>query len=406
MSSELLVIKNVNVVNYYGVKKHCDVICKNGKIVEVASHNLSRIKSITRKYKQAKIVNGKGYYLLPGFINIHTHGVDMFNVMDENEESIVNMAKETVKYGVTTFLPTIMTSTIDKMIAIGEIIYSAMRVVNKNSCYAEVIGAHFEGPFINPVRSGAQDKNLVSFATHDNIKHLYEKSKDVMKLITIAPEIDGGFDAVKFLSSNGVIVSCGHTDATFADMKKAYDNGARSATHLFNAMRPLHHREPGIIGFVLTEKEYYAEIIPDGIHVSEVLVSLLIRLKPDHLIFVTDTMIGPQVSTEKYVLDGREIFIKGDKLTLSDGTIAGSMLGFDKGVKNVFSWCQHITLCDIVKLSSYNAAKLLGINRYKGAIEKNKDADFVILSDKLELMSTIKKGNISFLSKGFSMSIE
>ncbi|MCX7716023.1 MAG: amidohydrolase family protein, partial [Endomicrobia bacterium] len=192
------------------------------------------------------------------------------------------------------------------------------------------------------------------------------------------------------------VVSCGHSDATFADMQNAYKNGARSTTHLFNAMRPLHHREPGIVGFVLHQEDYYTEIIPDGVHVSPVLVSLVAKIKPDHLILVTDTMIGPKLDREKYILDGREIFIKSDRLVLNDGTLAGSMLGYNTGVKNLAEWCRNLSPQTVVKLSSYNAAKLLKLTKNKGEIANNKDADLIVVSKNWELLYTIIRGRISY----------
>ncbi|MCX7716381.1 MAG: amidohydrolase family protein, partial [Endomicrobia bacterium] len=199
MNTEFLIIENTMVVNYRELKTNYDIVCKNGKIIEVARHNLTRNKMI-KKYKQPAIIKAKNFYVLPGFINIHTHGVDMFNIMDATNESVINMAKETVKYGVTSFLPTIMTSHIDRMTTVAEVIKSVNSYIKCNTNFAEIIGAHFEGPFINPLRCGAQDKNLICQPTDENIKNLYNKNKDVIKIITIAPELQGGLQAIKFFS--------------------------------------------------------------------------------------------------------------------------------------------------------------------------------------------------------------
>lgn len=388
---EVLFIENVTVVNPDSIKKNCDIVCKNGKIVDILPHKTYHKKNL-KKYYKCEVINGNNKYALPGMINIHTHGVDMFNTMDMKVDSIINMAKSCIKYGVCSFLPTIMTSSIQHMCDVADIICSAMNKNNlSNDIIAEILGANFEGPFISPARSGAQDKKNIVTPDEKNIKFLWSRNKDVMKIITVAPEVQNGIKTIKFFSSKNIVVSCGHTDATYEQMKEAHNNGAKLVTHMFNAMRGLHHREPGVVGFVLTHK-IFTEIIPDGLHVHKDLVIFLLLNKPDDIIVVTDTMIGPKIDTLKYLLDNREIYYKDGKLVLKDGTLAGSSLGFNTGIKNIFKWGKDLLpLTTIAKVSSYNAAKLLNIDDRKGSIKKGKDADIVIFDKEFNLVKTICK---------------
>lgn len=333
-------------------------------------------------------------YVVPGFIDEHIHGASGSDVMDGNYNSLKNIACTIVKEGVTSFLATTMTHK-------EEVILKALEnvkhyVENPDSEGAEVLGVHLEGPFLNPQACGAQDARFIVDPDVDKLRHYQETSGNLIKMVTVAPERPGGIDLIKYCVNNGIIVSLGHTNATYQETYAAILAGATNVTHCFNAMGAFHHREVGLIGALLLHDELTAELIADGIHVSKEAIKLLYKIKgKEKIILVTDAMEAKGLPEGEYELGGQKVYVKHKTARLLNGTLAGSVLKMDEAIKNMVRYVDA-DLEDIVQMASVNPAKRLGVYDRKGSIEFGKDADLVVLNENLDIIMTIVKGSICY----------
>ena len=232
--------------------------------------------------------------MAPKTIDIHTHGIGQYDTRSGKATDIIKMAGLHGKAGVTAIVPTVYSAGIDKMRSDLDAIAKAMAQKPEKGD-ARILGAHLEGPFLNPSRAGAQDKKSFLTPTLNRFKELVSGYEKIIKIITIAPELKGALKVIEQAASMGIIVSMGHSEATYAEATRGKDAGASLVTHLFNAMPPMHHREPGLAGFALTDKDIYVELICDGIHVSREILELVFRSKPkERIIAISDSIKGPQ----------------------------------------------------------------------------------------------------------------
>lgn len=328
------------------------------------------------------------YYVVPGFIDQHIHGSDNSDAMDGSQEALDRMAKSLLKEGTTSFLPTTMTGAFEQV----DQALSAIKNYRQGAG-ANVLGAHLEGPFINKTRVGAQPIEFVQGPSVEAFKRF--KDHDVIKLITLAPEVDGADDLIQYCKLNNVVVSIGHTSAKFSEVKHALEIGANQFTHAYNAMTPLHHRDIGVVGAMYLLDGLRAELICDGIHSSKEAVELLYKNKGrDGIILITDSMRAKYLKDGLSELGGQEVFVKEGKATLKDGTIAGSILRMNVGVRNMMYYC-NIPIYDAVYMASSMPAINLGIKN-KGFIKEGFDADLAVLDKNLEVVMTIVGGKIKY----------
>ena len=338
---------------------------------------------------ECEIIDAKGLYTSPGLIDIHIHGSNNYDVMDNEEENIKIIGESICKNGVTSFLPTTMT--MDK-----ESIYKALEKIraSKNKNYgAKILGAHVEGPFINPKYRGAQDEKYIIPPDYEFIKPYI----DCIKIISYAPEMDIDFKFTQEIKkSTDIVLSIAHTNATYNQGTKAMDMGTTNITHLFNAMTPLHHRDPGIAGLGLTT-DIYTEMIADNIHITPQLYQFIINAKKhDKLILITDSMRGANMDDGEYNLGGQKVYIKNNEARLiTDNSLAGSVLTLNKAVKNIHE-NTDINLAQAIKLASLNPATLIGVSDQKGSLEINKDADIVLFDEDMNCYMTIVEGEIVY----------
>lgn len=332
--------------------------------------------------------------VVPGFIDEHIHGANGSDVMDGDLDSLSNIACTIVKEGVTSFLATTMTQKEDVIIkALNNV---KEYVDNPVENGAEVIGIHLEGPFLNPSACGAQDPAYIVNPDVDKLKRYQDASGNLIKLVTVAPEMPGGIEFIKYCTSAGIVASIGHTKATYEDAHQAVLAGATNVTHCFNAMSGLHHRDVGVVGAALLHDELTTELIADGIHVSKEAIKILYKLKgKDKLTLVTDAMEAKWLPDGEYELGGQKVYVKGKEARLTNGTLAGSVLKMNEAVGNMHDFLDA-TLEDIIYMASVNPAKKLGVYDRKGSIEPGKDADLVVLNDNLEVIMTIVKGRICY----------
>lgn len=333
------------------------------------------------------------YKLIPGMIDVHIHGADGADTMDATWDALATMAAVLPKEGTTAFLATTITQEPE---AIEKALINAKNYMAKQGEGAEMLGVHLEGPFINKNKAGAQPPQYIIDGDLALFDHFQALSGGNIKLVTLAPEIDGGLELVKHLAEQGVVPSIGHSAATKKDVDAAVEAGARHITHLFNGMSGLHHREPGVVGAAFLHDELYAEMIVDGIHICPETVNIAYRLKgKDRIILITDAMRAKCLKNGTYDLGGQVVSVRDGKATLADGTLAGSVLKMDRGFRNMmaFTGCE---LSDIIQMGSVNPAVQLGIYDRKGSIKEGKDADLVVLNEQNDIVMTICRGKIVY----------
>lgn len=335
----------------------------------------------------AKIIDAKGRYVAPGLVDIHIHGYLGEDTSDGSVEGIRKMAEGIVKNGVTAWLPTTMTVSYDDL----RRAFDAVRVLmdkKNNPKGAQIMGVHAEGPFINPSKKGAQ---AVEYIRPADAPFLIENS-DVIRIVTIAPEMPGALDCIREVTEKtSVLVSMGHTAANYETAKAGIEAGVRHATHLFNAMTPLNHRDPGVVGASLADDRVSTELIADTFHISPDLFGLVAKVKGDNLILITDCTRAGGLEDGEYTLGGQPIFVKGIECRLADGTIAGSVLKLNNAIRNMRDHTS-LPLEQIVRMASINAAKCIGLDKTKGSLEAGKDADIILADENFAVSETIIAG--------------
>ncbi len=335
----------------------------------------------------AEIIDAKGRYVAPGLVDIHIHGYLGEDTSDGSVEGIRKMAEGIVKNGVTAWLPTTMTVSYDDLRRAFNAVRTLMDKKN-NPRGAQIMGVHAEGPFINPSKKGAQ---AVEYIRPADAPFLIENS-DVIRIVTIAPEMPGALDCIREVTQKtNILVSMGHTAANYETAKAGIEAGVRHATHLFNAMTPLNHRDPGVVGASLADDRVSTELIADTFHISPDLFGLVAKVKGDNLILITDCTRAGGLEDGEYTLGGQPIFVKGIECRLADGTIAGSVLKLNNAVRNMREHT-NLPLEQIVRMASINAARCIGLDKTKGSLEAGKDADIILADENFAVSETIIAG--------------
>lgn len=335
----------------------------------------------------ADIIDAKGGYIAPGLIDIHIHGYLGEDTSDAKPEGIKKMAYGVIRNGVTAFLPTTMTVSKPEIVAALD----AVRSLKEESGTwdgAEIIGVHAEGPFINPSKKGAQAEENILVPDADFII----ENADIITSVTLAPEMDKDHKCIKKLAAeSNVLISMGHTDATFEEAMTAAEDGVNHATHLFNAMSALAHRNPGVVGAALASDNVSVEVIADTFHINPGLYSIVAKVKGDKMILITDCTRAGGMPDGEYDLGGQPIFLKGIECRLADGTIAGSVLKLNNAVRNVLA-NTSLPVNEVFKMASLNPAKAIHVADRIGSLEEGKDADIIITDENINVIRTIKKG--------------
>ena len=337
----------------------------------------------------SQIIDAKGMYITPGLIDIHIHGCHGADTMDSTQTALKTISRGAAKYGVTSILPTTITYDWETTQKALENIGSNIGKVENG---ASILGAHLEGPFINSEYAGAQPKEHIIPPNFELIKEY----KEIIKLMTYAPELDLDHTFTKqVLSQTDITMSMGHTGASYYDASEAFINGVTNATHTFNAMRALNHREPGALGAALT-LPFYCELIADNIHVSPHLYEFMLKTKgDDKLILITDSISGGGMGDGTFTLGGQTVTVDNGTARLAGGSLAGSVLTLNMALKN-FKEHTDIPLPSLLKLTCSNPAKSIGIYNKKGSLAINKDADIAIFNESFECEMTICEGDIVY----------
>ncbi|HAN21442.1 MAG: N-acetylglucosamine-6-phosphate deacetylase [Clostridiales bacterium GWF2_36_10] len=337
-----------------------------------------------------EIIDAKGAYVAPGLIDVHIHGYLGEDTSDCKPEGIRIMSEGLVKKGVTGWLPTTVTIPREDLNKAADVVRS-LTEESKSWMGTTILGMNAEGPYVNPKKKGAQNEAYIQKPDADVII----ENSDVIKIVTLAPEMDTNFSAIKkIVRECDTIVSMGHTDASYEQACDAITAGVKQITHLFNAMTSLGHRNPGVVGAALNN-DVYVELICDTFHIHPALFSTVYKLKKDKLIIITDCLRSGGLSDGEYTLGGQKIILKGIECRLEDGTIAGSVLTLNKGVYNLLA-NTDLTVSEAVNCASLNPATALGIADRKGSIEIGKDADIIVADERFEIKKTIIGGSIRY----------
>jgi N-acetylglucosamine-6-phosphate deacetylase len=386
-----LLLLNARVLTEEGLIDKGFIYIKDGKIAETG-----QASALPSEYLHAeKIGLPEDSTVVPGFIDVHIHGAGGADTMDATTEALNTMASILPQEGTTSFLATTITQDQDEILK--ALRNAADYISNHNhSGKAEVLGVHLEGPFINETRKGAQPADHIIAPDVELFAKMQEAAGNHIRLVTLAPEKENGYEFITYLAENGVIASIGHSDATYGQMAEAVKAGATHVTHLFNGMRGMHHRDPGVAGAALLFNELKIEIIADGIHVVPEMIDLSLRAKgTDGVILITDSMRAKCLKSGTYDLGGQEVSVANGKALLADGTLAGSILKMKDSLKNMMEF-SHISLEEAVKLASENPAKQLKIFDRKGSIAEGKDADLVVLDGNFDVSMAFCRGVNSF----------
>lgn len=377
-----MLIKNANIIFLDKIEKG-DLLINDGKVKAI---NPGSYES------DANIIDGTGLYLSPGFIDVHIHGAGGYDTMNGTYESLNEISKNIVKHGTTSFTPTTMTVAVKDIYKSMEAISKAKEIGTEG---ANVLGAHLEGPFINPQAIGAQNPNFLQKPSKETYHDMVGKYEDAVTSITIAPEVEGALDLISYLNNKGVRVSLGHTKATYIEAMEGIKHGVSHSTHLFNAMTPFQHREAGAVGAIF-DSNITTETISDGIHISYPSLRTAYKVKTtDKVLLVTDAMEACCMPEGSYSLGGQPVIVKNGAARLENGALAGSILTLDNAVKNVYTNTNY-PLHEIIKMATYNPAKHCKVDDKKGLIKEGYDADLVLFDDNIEIKYSIVGGKIVY----------
>jgi N-acetylglucosamine-6-phosphate deacetylase len=333
--------------------------------------------------------DASGCFVLPGLIDTHVHGTHGDDVMLHGAEGIRRISARFPQYGTTAWLPSTISA---RHAELMEAVEWCVEAADNPTDGAESVGLHIEGPYINMKRKGAQPAEGVRDPDFDEVRELLAASRGRMRVMTLAPELPGGLELIRVLVAEGVIASMGHSDATYEQALEGIAAGATHATHLFNAMPPIHHRDPGLITACLNEPAVLAEVIPDGVHLNPHIVRLAIRAKgADRVALITDAFSATGLPEGKHTLGPHRVTVKDAWCTLEDGTIAGSIITMNLAVRNAMQFA-GVSLVEAVRMSSLIPAQVAGCAARKGSLEPGKDSDVTLLDSRFRCLRTWVRG--------------
>jgi N-acetylglucosamine-6-phosphate deacetylase len=340
---------------------------------------------------ELQIIDAHGQNLLPGFVDVHVHGAMGHEVMDASPAGLEEMARFYASHGVTAFLATTWTAGRE---ALNKALDLVGELQGRMRGGATLLGVQLEGPYLNPVRCGAQDVNLIRRAEREEALQFLDSG--VIRLLALAPEYEENLWLIDECVRRGITVSAAHTTATYEQMQRAVEHGVRHLTHSFNAMQPLGHRELGTIGAAMALPQVNCELIADNIHVHPGAQKILVDVKgTSGVILVTDAVRAAGLPEGEYMLDDRPIHIREGAVRLADGTLAGSVLTMERALQNVTA-ASGRPLEETWRMSSLNAARAISVSARKGSLEVGKDADLVLLDESFQVRLTVVQGEIVF----------
>jgi N-acetylglucosamine-6-phosphate deacetylase len=376
--------------------EHPVVLVEQGRILEISARN-------GRQLPDVPLSDFGDSVIAPGYVDLHIHGSAGYDVMDDRAEAMPAIERLLVRHGVTSYFPTTVTASMEPTLRALERLANAIETREKDRDTAKgedkpqalPLGIHLEGPFLSHARRGVHPPEYLLAPTLIVFEQLWQAARGRIRMMTIAPELDGALEVIAEAARRGVCVSLGHSDADFASAESGITAGARHATHTFNAMRPLSHnnldhRNPGILGAVLTDRRVSADLIADGIHLDPAIVKLIAEAKgPERTVLITDAISATGMPDGQYRLGGFEVDLREGKCT-RDGSLAGSVLTMDRAVRNLARFAEW-DLPHAVAAASRNPARVARLAN-KGVLSAGADADFVVLNAQGEVERTFVGG--------------
>ncbi len=336
----------------------------------------------------AEIIDYAGHWIAPGLVDTHIHGFQNYDVMDNDFQGLNKISEGLLSCGVTSFLPTTLTSSTEALNQVTEMIGTNYTKVRG----AKIKGIFLEGPFFTEKHKGAQNTKYFCDPSVEKLKDWQRLSNDSIKKIAIAPERKGAAEFIEYAVGEDIAVALAHSDATYEEAKQAVERGASIFVHTFNGMSPLHHREPGMAGAAMNLKDVFAEIICDGHHVHPTAADILMNARGrDQTVLVTDCMMAGGMPEGTYQLGEYAVEVIGGAARIAGGSLAGSVLQLKDAVKNVVDW-GIATPEEAIYMASTAPAKSIGMHGECGKIAKGYAADFIVLNPELELMATYLDG--------------
>ena len=358
---------------------------ENGKIVYIGDDE----SKITNAYPYVE-----GQIIVPGFIDQHIHGAGGADAMDGTIEALSTIANAIASEGTTAFLATTMTQSEQNILNAMKAVDEYIKSDKKDG--AKILGIHLEGPFISVKHIGAQPLEYVAKPEIEVFDKYNSASGNNIKIVSLAPEVDGADELIAHLNENGIVASAGHTDAGYTDIEKAIESGLKNITHTYNAQKPLHHREIGTVGSAMLFDSLNCEAICDTIHLSIPAIKLLIKNKPhDKFTLITDSMRAKHLCDGISELGGQKVIVKNGEARLENGALAGSILKMNDAIKNLVTKC-GVKFTDAIDYATINPAKNLGIFESAGSIKEGKNADFAVLNEDFSVALTVRNGNIIY----------
>lgn len=394
MHSKNLIIKNCKIITPLRMIDNGSIIIEEGGISSVPEGAVSTPP-------EAKIIDAKGNYASPGFIDIHLHGGGNADVMDCDIESLKTISKVHARGGTTSFLPTTLTAPMEDIYRALEAITKAKKEMLEG---AQILGAHIEGPYFSMEQKGAQNPAYIKAPDPKEYLDILENFAETISRVSLAPEIDGALELARTLRDRDILVSIGHTNATYDDVLKAIEAGFSHVTHVFSGMSGLKrikaYRVSGVIESTLLLDELTTEMIADGHHLPPSLMKLVLKSKSlDKVSLVTDAIAAAGMPPGKYSLGELDIIVEDGVAKLPDrSAFAGSVATMNLLVKNMVNLVR-LSLQDAVKMATLNPAKILNIDLKKGTLNKGKDADVVIFNEDIDILMTVVKGKIVYHDK-------
>lgn len=361
-----------------------DLLCEGHRIVAIGRGLVSG---------GARVFQAAGLTAGPGFVDIHVHGGGGYSFFTKDPGAVRGYREWAPRNGVTAFLVSTVGPNAEATVAILDGLSQAIGTAPG----AEAMGFHLEGPFLNPLRRGAFHPDMLREAVREEFLSYQAAAGGAIRQVTFAPELSGALSLCAAISSTGAIPAIGHTDATISETQRGFEAGARHVTHLFNAMRPLHHREGGPIVAALLQDDATCELVCDGFHVAPDVLRLAYRaLGPNRMVAVTDNLnlAGTGESAGRFA--GMDVEVAGPAATRADGTIVGSIATMDQHFRNVVRFLA-VDVATAFRICSTNPARVVGAGKRKGLIERGYDADLVLLDSSLQVAATICRGEVSSL---------
>lgn len=374
--------------------------------MDIPSANITidatHIHSVEKSFQADPVhpaIDATGMIILPGFIEIHTHGGGGYNLHTTDENEIHNYIRWAPSGGVTSFLLTVVGTP-------GSLpeaqIKTAMQALIHAKEGTEPLGLFLEGPYIDEQKRGAHPVPWLRQPDENETEHILELTQGQLRLITLAPELPGAAAMIQRLREAGVTVSMGHTNATYEQAQEAIKLGITHVTHCFNAMRPLHHREPGPLAAIVQAPQVRGELIADGVHVHPAMMYLLVQklLGPQRTVVITDSLAGAGIPDAEFEFAGQHAKVICGAARLSDGTLSGSVLTMEQALRNMLQMT-HVTLQEAVTMLSYNPAQVANAQQRKGSLQPGCDADLLLFNQDLHLQATICRGKVAYATEAW-----